>query len=128
VGSVEHAVRVVAMDGVEPIPLPRDSWSRMVLDSQTLVGNTSSLGYSVFRPGCVTTMVRHETEEVAFVLAGRGELRLDHESVPFSAGHGVFVPAGTWHAVANTGDDDVVMVFGFPSPEYPPTARRETTS
>jgi quercetin dioxygenase-like cupin family protein len=119
---------VVALDGVQPIPLPRDSWSRMVLDSQTLTGNRSSLGYSVFKPGCVTAMVRHETEEVAFVLAGRGELRLDDESVSFSAGHGVFVPAGTWHAVANTGDDDVVMVFGFPSPEYPPTARREAAA
>jgi quercetin dioxygenase-like cupin family protein len=100
----------------------------MVLDSHTLRGNRSSLGYSVFKRGCVTAMVRHETEEVAFVLAGRGELRLDDENVPFSAGQGVFVPAGTWHAVANTGDDDVVMVFGFPSPEYPPTARREAAA
>ncbi len=33
------------------------------------------------------------------------------------------MPAGVWHAVANTGDEDVVMVFGFPHPDYPPTAR-----
>ena len=28
-------------------------------------------------------------------------------------------------AVANTGGEDVVMVFGFPHPDYPPTERRE---
>jgi quercetin dioxygenase-like cupin family protein len=125
VGAVEQTVRVIPLDGVEQIPLPRDSWSAMVLDSNTLAGNTASLGYSVFKPGCATAMVRHETEEVAFVLAGHGELALDEESVPFAAGQGLFVPAGTWHAVVNTGDEDVVMVFGFPSPAYPPTARRE---
>jgi len=125
-GAVESGgVRTVALDEVEPIPLPAGSWSRMVLDSSTLSGNTASLGYSVFKAGCVTAMVCHETEEVAYVIAGRGELRLGAASIPFAAGQGVFVPAETWHAVANTGDEDVVMVFGFPSPAYPPTARRD---
>ena len=38
--------------------------------------------------------------------------------------HWLHVPAGIWHAVANTGDEDVIMVFGFPHPDYPPTERR----
>jgi quercetin dioxygenase-like cupin family protein len=96
----------------------------MVLTDKTLSGNGASLGYSVFTPGCVTAVVAHETEEVAYVLSGSGELRLDGESVPFAAGQGLHVPAGVWHAVANTGDEDVVMVFGFPYPDYPPTERR----
>ena len=45
--------------------------------------------------------------------------------VPFAAGQGLFVPARTWHAVANTGAEDVIMVFGFPHPDYPPTERKE---
>lgn len=98
----------------------------MVLNDKSLEGNAASLGYSVFRPGCVTAMVAHKAEEVALVLSGSGELRLDSENVPFAAGEGLFVPAGTWHAVANTGDQDVVMVFGFPHPDYPPTDRRDS--
>jgi quercetin dioxygenase-like cupin family protein len=98
----------------------------MVLNDKSLEGNAASLGYSVFTPGCVTAMVSHETEEVAYVLSGSGELRLDSENVPFAAGEGLFVPPGTWHAVANTGDQDVVMVFGFPHPDYPPTDRRDS--
>ena len=124
-GALEQAVKTVTLEDVEPIPLPRGSWSRMVLNDKSLGGNTASLGYSVFTPGCVTAMVSHQTEEVAYVLSGSGELRLDGESVPFAAGQGLFVPAGVWHAVANTGDEDVIMVFGFPHPDYPPTERRD---
>ena len=42
----------------------------------------------------------------------------------FKAADGLFIPAGVWHAVVNTGDEDVAMVFGFPFPSYPPTERR----
>ena len=121
----EEEVRTISLDDVEPIPLPGGSWSKMVLNGKSLERNASSLGYSVFTPGCVTTMVAHQTEEVAYVVAGSGELRVEGESVPFAAGQGVFVPAGVWHAVANTGAEDVVMVFGFPHPDYPPTERRD---
>jgi quercetin dioxygenase-like cupin family protein len=120
-----ETVKTVSLEDVEPIPLPGGSWSRMVLNGKSLEGNSSSLGYSVFTPGCVTAMVAHKTEEVAYVLAGTGELRLDGESVPFAAGQGLFVPPGVWHAVANTGEENVVMVFGFPHPDYPPTERRD---
>jgi quercetin dioxygenase-like cupin family protein len=125
VGSLGAAVTVVRLDEVEPIPLPGGSWSRMVLNDASVAGNSASLGYSVFTPGSVTSMVCHETEEVAYVLSGSGELRLDGDAVAFAAGQGLFIAPGTWHAVANTGSEDVAMVFGFPHPDYPPTTRRE---
>jgi quercetin dioxygenase-like cupin family protein len=117
------AVSVVALDDVEPIELPQGSWSRMLVTGAR-TGSASSLGYSVFTPGTVTAWVKHETEEVAYVVAGRGELRLEDGAVPFAAGEAVHIEPGVWHAVANTGDEDVVMVFGFPHPDYPPTERR----
>ena len=113
------SVSVVHLDDVDPIELPLGSWSRMVAK-----GEGSSLGYSVFTPGTELTPVRHETEEVAYVVAGAGELRLDDGTVGFRTGDALHIPAGVWHAVANTGDEDVVMVFGFPHPDYPPTERR----
>jgi quercetin dioxygenase-like cupin family protein len=117
------AVTVVPLASAEPIELPQGSWSRMLVTGARVDGNASSLGYSVFTPGTVLTPVKHETEEVAYVVAGSGELRLDGEAVPFREGDAVHIPAGTWHAVANNGDADVIMVFGFPHPEYPPTER-----
>ena len=118
-----NAVRVVALADVEPVELPQASWSRMLVTGAR-TGSTSSLGCSVFTPGTVTVQVRHETEEVAYVVAGTGELRLDDGVVAFTAGDGLHIEAGVWHAVANTGAEDVVMVFAFPHPDYPPTERR----
>ncbi len=116
---------VVALESVAKIELPNGSWSRMVVTDQTVQGNVASLGYSVFTPGTELTPVKHESEEVAYVLGGHGELRLgDGRVVPFQAGEGIFIPAGVWHAVVNTSGEDVVMVFGFPHPDYPPTERR----
>ncbi|HEU0245505.1 MAG TPA: cupin domain-containing protein [Gaiellaceae bacterium] len=113
------SVTVVNLDEVDPIELPLGSWSRMVAK-----GEGSSLGYSVFTAGTELTPVRHEVEEVAYVVSGSGELRLDDDAVPFRRGDALHIPAGVWHAVANTGEEDVVMVFGFPHPDYPPTERR----
>jgi quercetin dioxygenase-like cupin family protein len=124
VGAVTD-VRAVAIADVPLIELPHGSWSRMVVTDQSVSGNGASLGYSVFTPGTATDPVSHETEEVAYVLSGRGELRLDDGAVQFKAGDGLFIPAGVWHAVVNTGDEDVAMVFGFPFPSYPPTERRQ---
>ena len=45
-------------------------------------------------------------------------------SFPERAGAALHSPAGVWHAVANPGREDVVMVFGFPHPDDPPTERR----
>jgi quercetin dioxygenase-like cupin family protein len=117
-------VSVVALDDVEPVELPQGSWSRMLVTSARVGENEASLGYSVFTPGTVLAAVRHEAEEVAYVIAGSGELRLDEGTVSFRKGDALHVPAGVWHAVANTGAEDLVMVFGFPRPDYPPTERR----
>ena len=124
-GAVSAAgVTVVSRDDVAPIQLPNGSWSRMVLTAETVPGIASSLGYSVFTPGTVTGMVAHEVEEVAYVLAGSGEIRSDGGTVPVVAGQAAHIPPCLWHAVANTGDKELVMVFGFPHPGYPPTERR----
>ena len=124
-GAVDQpTITVVTRDEIDPIPLPNDSWSRMVLTRETAPGIVSSLGYSVFTPGTATGMVSHDVEEVAYVLAGHGEVRTDDGATPFRAGQALHIPPRLWHAVANTGDVDVVMVFGFPHPYYPPTERR----
>ena len=96
----------------------------MLVTASRVEGNAASLGYSVFTPGTVLVPVKHETEEFAYVVSGRGELLLDDRALPFGPGDALYVPSGVWHAVSNTGDEDAVMVFGFPHPDYPPTERR----
>lgn len=96
----------------------------MVLTGER-VGSATALGVSSFAPRTVTAMLSHQTEELAYVVSGRGELRMDGGSLPYGPGSALYVPAGVWHAVANTGDEPVTMVFVFAHPDYPPTERRE---
>jgi quercetin dioxygenase-like cupin family protein len=119
------AVSVIPVDSVPDIELPNGSFSRMLVTGERAGGATASLGYSVFRPGTELSSVAHETEEFAYVASGSGKLLLDDDAdVEFAAGDALHIPAGVWHAVVNDGDEDVVMVFGFPHPDYPPTERR----
>ena len=88
------------------------------------VGAATALGVSSFAAGTATAMLSHATEELAYVVTGSGELRLDVDVVPYTAGSALYIPAGVWHSVVNTGNEPVSMVFAFPHPDYPPTERR----
>jgi quercetin dioxygenase-like cupin family protein len=113
----------VALASVAPIDLPGGSWSRLLLTGDS-VGAGTTLGCSSFAPGTATAMLSHATEELAYVVAGQGELRLEQEVVAYAAGQALYIPAGVWHTVVNTGNEPVTMVFAFPHPTYPPTERR----
>lgn len=115
---------MIALEDVSPIDLPGGSWSRVLLTGDR-VASASSLGFSSFAAGTSTAMLSHATEELAYVLTGHGELRLEDGAVSYRAGSALFVPAGVWHAVVNLGREPVTMVFAFPHPDYPPTERRD---
>lgn len=117
-------VQVMHLARAERVELPRGSWSSMVISSKQVLGNRSSLGYSVFKPGTALLPVKHNVEEVAMVLQGTGKLQLDERAIIYKTGDALFIPAGVWHAVINDGSEDVIMVFGFPHPDYPPTESR----
>lgn len=57
-----------------------------------------------FAPGAVAPRHRHPGEEIVFVLRGTLEYRLDGQApVTLNPGNVLFIPAGTVHAVRNTG-------------------------
>jgi quercetin dioxygenase-like cupin family protein len=57
-----------------------------------------------FAPGAVAPRHRHPGEEIVFVLRGSLEYRLDGQApVILNPGNVLFIPAGTVHAVRNTG-------------------------
>jgi mannose-6-phosphate isomerase-like protein (cupin superfamily) len=118
-------VTVVTLTEVPPVELAGGSWSRVLVAEQTVEGNASALGYSVFKPGTSTADLSHSVEELAYIVSGRGVIRLETGDVAVAAGQALYVPARVWHTVVNPGSEDLTMVFSFPSPSYPPTERRE---
>ncbi len=96
-------VSVITLTDVEPVRLAGGSWSRVLVADSTVAGNVSALGYSVFKPGTSTADLSHETEELAYIVSGRGVIRLETEDVPVAAGQALYVPAKIWHTVLNPG-------------------------
>jgi mannose-6-phosphate isomerase-like protein (cupin superfamily) len=119
-----NAITVVTLADVPPVELAGGSWSRVLVAEETVGGNVSALCYSVFKPGTATADLSHSVEELAYIVSGNGVIRLESGDVPVTAGQALYVPARLWHTVVNPGEEDLVMVFSFPSPGYPPTERR----
>jgi mannose-6-phosphate isomerase-like protein (cupin superfamily) len=118
--------RVIPLTEVDPIELTKGSWSRLLVTDQTVEGNQSSLGYSLFTPGMMTGDLSHQVEELAYVVSGRGSIRLEDQELDVGPDQALYIPASLWHTVVNDGSEDLVMVFSFPWPDYPPTERRES--
>lgn len=123
--ATDQRVVRVPLDAVPRRELRDGGWSKLPLSEDTLTGNTACLGYARFPPRSVTQLVVHDAEELFFIVQGAGEIRLADGAIAFEPLDAFFVPPGAWHAVANTGDVDVVTVFGFPTPNYPGTEQRE---
>jgi len=117
--------KVVSLEDVDSVPLPMGSWSRLLVTADTVEGNSSTIGYSIFKAGLVAADLSHSVEELAFVVSGRGVLRLEDDELGVRAGQALFIPARMWHTVVNDSDEDLAMVFSFPLPDYPPTERRD---
>jgi quercetin dioxygenase-like cupin family protein len=117
----DERIRVVPMESVEPILLGRGSWSRLLVTAGTAGAQKACLGYSVFVPGTSTPQKVHTAEELCYVLAGRGQLTAGDQVVDYAAGQALYIPAGVPHGVANPYGEDLVMVFVFAHPDYPPT-------
>lgn len=116
--------RAIPLEKIPRIELRHDSWSAVVVSDKTVEGNHASLGYSVFGAGFVSADLSHSVDELCFIVAGRGVIRLDGEEIEVGPNEGLFIPAEVWHTVVNNSDEDLIMVFSFPWPDYPPTERR----
>ena len=97
----------------------------LLLSRANVPGITMCLGSIAVAAGAVSVdAVCHETGEVMYVLAGRGELRTDRGAILIAKGDAVFIPVCAWHWLANTGADELISVFAFPEPDRPAGQRR----
>jgi mannose-6-phosphate isomerase-like protein (cupin superfamily) len=72
------------------------------------------LGWTVLPPGARHDRhLHHHADEFFVVLRGSGMIYTDEGREPSSQGDVVFTPRGHWHGFDNTGDEDVVLVWGW---------------
>src|SRR5688572_20090987 len=65
-------------------------------------------------PGRKMRIHKHmNNDELIFIHKGEGTLTLDEQLVQVKTGDVVFVPRGTWHGLANTGTENLSMIFQY---------------
>ena len=122
------------LDAVPLVPGLRseDGWIDMqvqfLVDEATAGSDDFLLGWTVLPPGARHERHRHhKADEFFIVLAGRGMVYTDREREPAAKGDVVFTPRGHWHGFDNTGDKDVVLVWGWSGAGSLEAAGYETT-
>lgn len=100
----------------------------LLLNSDNVPEIQNCLGAVTIPAGAPRTdTIAHATSEVMYVASGSGKLHTDQGALDFRKGHAIFIPAASWHALENTGKEDLISVFSFPSPTRPPTQTRDAS-
>ena len=121
-------VRVVPLAEGKRTDIPGGHWVCELLSGPRNGAVGSTLGYSVWAPGASTRQLVHEVDELAYIVEGEGKLSIGEESVSYSAGEAVLIPAGVPHGVVNDSAAPMSMVYVFASSQYPPTREAEAGS
>jgi mannose-6-phosphate isomerase-like protein (cupin superfamily) len=89
--------------------------------TQNLVGGASPIQATNFSMGNVTLEPNggqvpwhnQEQEEIYFIVEGTGEMCLGEERATVTSGQAVYIPAGIFHQLTNTGDTPLRMVYCY---------------
>jgi putative monooxygenase len=105
-------VRLKINEGEVPERTDRGGTYRVLITPASVQARQLIMGKAVIPPGERVMAHAHDySEEAFFVVSGKGRAIIDGETVEFSAGDAVRVPKGLVHAIENSGDEDVVVVF-----------------
>ncbi|MFJ6784066.1 cupin domain-containing protein [Streptomyces yangpuensis] len=92
-------------------------------------GSWEAVEWACLPPGAVSGAHRHtRTEEIYFVLSGRGEFLLDDTAHPVRPGTLALTRAGSTHALRNAGDGELAwLVVEMSTPATHAVLTRDTT-
>ena len=91
-----------------------DMQVQFLVDKHNAGSDDFLLGWTVLPPDARHDRHKHnEADEFFIVLQGSGFIYTDEGREPAATGDVVFTPRGHWHGFDNTGDEDVVLVWGW---------------
>ena len=91
---------------------------RWLCNSKLVPGSKQTFGRVVIHPGKLNGRHLHPNcEEIIFIAQGQCEHYVDDDMVNLREGDVIFVPENARHYAVNTGDDDVVMIISYSSPD-----------
>ena len=98
----------------EGIVMPSGRTTRVLVgDNGAVKGKYFCQGYVVIVPGGSIPLHDHEMEETYTILRGKGLMQVGDEQQHVEEGSLVLIPAYANHALTNTGDTDMHMMFVY---------------
>ena len=93
--NIDHVPAFITKDGSE---------IRELLAHRNSVIRNQTLAEARLPPGGSTTPHRHlKTEEIYYILEGRGSMQVDKEIQTVGPGDAIAIPPGSLHQITNTG-------------------------
>ena len=94
--------------------------TRDLINGKTVGAKTISLRITDVLPGevCTPGHTHTECEEVIFILAGKGDIKIDEQVFPMKVGDAVYLPIGVSHLIRNTGKEVMRMACSFSSADF----------
>jgi mannose-6-phosphate isomerase-like protein (cupin superfamily) len=91
-----------------PFTTADGSTIRSILDSTNAPVVQQSLAEASLMPGRSTERHYHQiSEEIYFVLEGRGTMEINGETREVGPGDAVLIPAGEWHQIRSSDDAEI---------------------
>ena len=108
---------------IDDVPLeeglrPEEGWIDMqvhfLIDARRAASEQLVVGRTVLRPGARHEKHAHPNcDEFLVVMSGRGETYTDGGREPSQSGDVIFTPRGHFHGFDNTGDEEVLLIWGW---------------
>lgn len=121
------AMDVVSLDQAKPFTTKDGSEIRELLAPRNSAIRNQSLAEARVPAGGSTVEHYHRrAEEIYFITAGTGRMRIGREERDVSVGDAIAIPPGTWHQLWNTGDEPLrLLCCCAPAYEHDDTVLRE---
>lgn len=99
---------------IEGTEFPAGRRTRVVIgENGAINGEYFCQGYVVIYPNGGIPLHDHVTVETYTIISGSGEITVDGETEPVTAGDSVYIDKNQSHGLTNTGDTDMHLMFVY---------------
>jgi mannose-6-phosphate isomerase-like protein (cupin superfamily) len=106
IGDVQTPAQVLGVHGTTGV-----SYWKCLSRRLGLRGDWEAVEWACLPPGAVSGAHRHtRTEELYFIVSGRGRIAWECDAADVSAGDLIATPLGAWHELTNTGSEPLTWL------------------
>jgi len=115
---LKYIIEGMKVTGVK-VPPPHERVLKILLSPELGDTDKFTVLFSIISPGNATGLHTHESDEVMYVAAGRGEGMVGEEKAELKEDTVIFAPKLVKHEVANAGEETLKLICFYIPPLKP---------